>query len=63
MRFKKGKFATWEEERKYRDNWQPWFAWHPVSVTNNQIAWLETVERRCVDGDTDYYHYRRVPTP
>lgn len=26
--------------------WHDWFAWYPVSVENNKVAWLETVQRK-----------------
>lgn len=29
-----------------RDNWHPWFAWFPVEVSNDELRWLETVERK-----------------
>ena len=29
----------------FRD-WHRWFAWHPVSISEDKIAWLEYVERQ-----------------
>jgi hypothetical protein len=26
--------------------WHRWFAWHPVSIEDGRIVWLEVVERR-----------------
>lgn len=28
------------------NQWQPWFAWHPVQLDDGRWAWLRTVERR-----------------
>ena len=28
------------------EKWHDWYAWHPVILTNGQVAWLETVRRR-----------------
>ena len=27
-------------------NWHDWFAWFPVRINENEIAWLETVQRK-----------------
>ncbi len=52
-----------------RTAWQPWFAWHPVTVTRElapdvrnshdeeeirEFVWLQTVDRRRVDGRWEY---------
>ena len=36
-------------------DWSPWFAWFPVRVSDNELRWLETVDRRIKPG------YRLVP--
>ena len=31
----------------HREEWQPWFAWHPVKAKDS-LAWLQWIERcRC----------------
>ena len=65
MRLKINKFATWEEEMAYQDNWHPWFAWHPVCVGNSKLVWLESIERRCTLRTCEYgdsFEYREVTT-
>ena len=52
---------------KIRRGWGPWFAWRPV-VADNEVAWLETVERRWVwtdgyGGAGGYWEYRLPPAP
>jgi len=38
--------------KEYKDRiaaqkqWHDWFAWRPVTLTNGQVAWLETVSRK-----------------
>jgi hypothetical protein len=32
--------------RKRNRGWHRWFAWHPISVGDGVIVWLETVERQ-----------------
>lgn len=27
-------------------SWQPWFAWYPVRLGEDDCRWLETIERR-----------------
>lgn len=29
-----------------RTLWHPWFAWRPIRLARDAVAWLETVERR-----------------
>jgi hypothetical protein len=36
---------SWEAKHDRLGQWHRWFAWRPVRV-GEQIAWLETVERR-----------------
>lgn len=33
-------------EKKVTDEYQEWFAWFPVKISYNQMAWRETVYRR-----------------
>jgi hypothetical protein len=36
---------------KYRD-WTNWFAWYPVRIDENRVAWLEIVQRKiCYVGE------------
>lgn len=44
--------------------WNPVFAWLPVTTQDGQRVWLERVERRLWGSSwfDDYYHYR-IPTP
>ena len=29
--------------------WNKWFAWHPVKTEDDEVLWLENVERRIFD--------------
>lgn len=29
-------------------DWEPWFAWHPVSTKEKTVVWLKTIQRRKV---------------
>jgi len=43
---------SWSIRRGELEQWHVWYAWRPVRVTDNQIAWLENVERqgiRCAE--------------
>jgi len=40
--------------------WHDWFAWRPVTLTNGQVAWLETVSRRWATLDELYASPRWV---
>jgi hypothetical protein len=33
-------------------DWRPWFAWHPVTVQDTSVRWLETVLRKGGYHDT-----------
>lgn len=35
-----------DDKMHRQESWHPWFAWHPVRVSGNQMRWMETVERR-----------------
>lgn len=44
--------------------WQPWFAWYPVKLPNQEWRWLRTVERRHdITPDFDLVIEYRDPTP
>lgn len=42
--------------------WHRWFAWLPVTTAYPERIWLETVERRLVDGGAyhDWWEYRAL---
>jgi hypothetical protein len=39
------KFA-FKPKKKISQNFTVWYAWHPVRVSDNQLAWFEPVYRR-----------------
>jgi hypothetical protein len=43
-------FSDGHQERidrmRIMEDWHEWFAWCPVRISPNQLAWLETVERK-----------------
>jgi len=28
------------------EEWNSWFAWHPVRISDTHLVWLETIERK-----------------
>lgn len=61
MKFNCG--PTSEERRKAKEEWHPWFAWHPVRIGSGDCRWLETVDRlgtcyRGYGGDFWSWSYR-----
>jgi hypothetical protein len=44
----------------HREEWQPWFAWHPVEV-GGSFVWLEWVERRRCYAVIDEWWEVRLP--
>lgn len=58
-------FETFYEWRIRCSNlWTPWFAWHPVRVSPNKVAWLEWVDWSIDRGVNDrwWYVYRSQGT-
>ena len=47
-----------------RNVWEKWFAWHPIFLEWNKIAWLKYVERDLAMTPTDgsYWMYREPKT-
>lgn len=41
--------------------WYKWFAWRPVRLDDNQIAWLKFIECRHVWFVIFYSEYRALP--
>ena len=42
----------------HRDEWQPWFAWHPVQV-GGSLVWLQSIERcHCYAVIDEWWEYR-----
>lgn len=44
-------FTTYDYEKRrwHKENWQRWFAWHPVVASDGQksrLVWLQSVERK-----------------
>lgn len=55
----------WTEKAKQdRYAWHDWFAWFPVPLQDTgEVAWLETVRRRCVANWDDYWTYKSPVAP
>lgn len=51
-----------QEAQDYYCNWHDWFAWRPVRINENEVAWLETVERKA-DWVARYTHWFFVYEP
>jgi len=60
MRFRIKKYdehaELWDMQFKYC-NWHDWFAWFPVRISEDEIAWLETVERKADWIGTDIHWF------
>ena len=51
-------------EKQNRYEWHDWFAWFPVQLQDTgEVAWLETVRRRCVSNWDDYWTYKSPVAP
>lgn len=33
---------------KVETDWEPWFAWHPVSTIDKKVVWLKDLQRRWI---------------
>ena len=42
------RYAAAQARLKAEAGWHKWFAWHPVTLIDGRIAFLETVERQTV---------------
>jgi hypothetical protein len=42
---------SWEEKHETRQQWHPWFAWHPVRVGTGDCRWFEYVDRKVSYSD------------
>lgn len=59
MKFNCG--PTWAEKKEAKEQWHPWFAWHPVRIGSGDCRWLETIERKgeyYIGGGGYLYMYR-----
>lgn len=46
-------------DRPETAKWERWFAWRPVTVNNQEIVWLETLERaKCWSGYEPRWEYK-----
>jgi hypothetical protein len=41
----------YEERAENAAKWQPFFAWLPIRIGEDECRWLEVVERRVVGGE------------
>ena len=44
----------------HREEWQPWFAWHPVKAKDS-LVWLQWIERRRCYAIIDEWWECRLP--
>jgi len=57
----KAHMATKDKSHITYSDWEPWFAWHPVTTVSNNRIWLKTVYRRYrmifgIEDDMGYYY-------
>lgn len=52
MRFK---FESKWSKTQRQKQWHDWFAWHPIRI-NDEIVWLETVERKRTGEKQIWWH-------
>ena len=53
---------TYGEGKKRPDhwrNWNDWFSWRPVELTDGSWAWLETVECRTAHSSSELWNIYR----
>lgn len=43
-----------DKKIKRLEQWHRWFAWFPIRINDNELVWLEMIERKGIYQSTPY---------